>query len=203
MCSRILALPPALDGVGEIVHTHVPAVVELHTRSQCKCIAQAVLRFHDLRSHRRHNLTVRTGLNQALEDVEQDFLGSCRRHVIGVKTVEVLGNADTDFVGCRSCVPLYSGCFRGFHGRFRGRIGCCCGRRCGLAAASGQKHGQYKGKCQNCFLHGYSFHHCPVDPGQCAVPSGHPGLEERMVLGLFSFQTLHIIHEAGVECKEN
>ena len=143
--SITLSAASCADGIKKILHLDRIAVVELDALAQRKRIAQAVVRLHDLRRDCRNDFTVRVGLYQPLIDIKKYFLGSCRRHIIGVKTVKILGNADADFIG--GCPGVLTGYrrFRGFGGRLGG--GCSARRSCRAAAASGKKrhrHHQYK-----------------------------------------------------------
>ena len=206
----VLALPSAFHGVENIFHLHRIAVMELYAVAQGKHIIQPILGLDHFRCHRGHNISIRVRLDQSLKYVEQNFLGSCRGHIIGVKTVKILRDADADLIGCRPgtccCRGLIrfrrglSGVFRGSFRRRRGGCGCCgrCGRCGGCASAACQKQGEHKGKCQNRFLHVFSFHHCPEFPGQCAVSL--PDTSDLNCLWNTAFdqrrQTGGIIHES-------
>ena len=97
----VLALPSAFHGVENIFHLHRIAVMELYAVAQGKHIIQPILGLDHFRCHRGHNISIRVRLDQSLKYVEQNFLGSCRGHIIGVKTVKILRDADADLIGCR------------------------------------------------------------------------------------------------------
>ena len=78
------------------------SVVEKHAVTKREGISQAILRNGVGRSHSVHITAVAAELHQALKYIKQDLSSSCRSHLIGVKTVQVLGNTHDDLVGGRS-----------------------------------------------------------------------------------------------------
>ena len=73
--------------------------MEHDTLPQGKGVRGLILRDGVVGSYRGDQVSVRRGLHQSLEDVEHDFLGSCRHRQVGVKTlVQVLRDAHHDLI---------------------------------------------------------------------------------------------------------
>ena len=73
-------------GILYILCSNVCTVVEFHLITNGECVGQAVFADFNFTCYRRNDITIGIGFYQTFENIEEYFLGSCRHHIVGVKS---------------------------------------------------------------------------------------------------------------------